>query len=447
MKRIFKYIVSLLCVFAISISSFAVPASAADAQSSDHVTFWEYVSGSFLAQNLKDWWENFTGSQDPATDYNTYVSGLQTDLGSCVLIDGGVRVYFPFASLSISSGVNLTSASPVSGSSIYGFSFSVPSSFSSSTVALNILVHPIRVPFDAVATSGSTFLLNNCTTTVWTSSKTYSSGSIIGSKWSYSSIDDTFTACSGLAVPNVSLSASFSGGSWIDLVPSSGTLASKTTRDITATSRPAVITGSYVSGDGNTTYKDVTIVNETDKSIYNPVTGATTSYNSWAYDYSDRSYTLTATDGSTAKVVYGDDNVTINQGDTATVINYYIASSSTDTGGSSSSGGSSTTTESIWDKIGNTLGSLIAGPFKILEAVLGKLLDVLKSLVDLVSSKLAGIVTAMLGWMDSIPQLFGGFTAFLAAVFPFFPQELWDIFLLGAALTAIIWIIKAIRGR
>lgn len=66
-----------------------------------------------------------------------------------------------------------------------------------------------------------------------------------------------------------------------------------------------------------------TIYNETLNIYQNPVTGETSSVESWTYDYSDRSYTLTTEEGDTVTVTYGDSNVTINEGgDTYNV--YYL---------------------------------------------------------------------------------------------------------------------------
>ncbi len=57
---------------------------------------------------------------------------------------------------------------------------------------------------------------------------------------------------------------------------------------------------------------DTHIVNETNNSVYNPVTNTTTDYSGWTYDYSTRTYTFSNDDNSsTSTVTYGDENITI----------------------------------------------------------------------------------------------------------------------------------------
>ncbi len=89
--------------------------------------------------------------------------------------------------------------------------------------------------------------------------------------------------------------------------------------------------GSYYGyyGDFSSSFTDnsVQIVDETNNTIYNPVTGDTTNIQSWNYDYSDRSYNLITDSGNTITVTYGDENVTINEGDTTYNIYYIIPSS------------------------------------------------------------------------------------------------------------------------
>ena len=75
---------------------------------------------------------------------------------------------------------------------------------------------------------------------------------------------------------------------------------------------------------------DITIVNEGDNYYYNPVTDTTYDFSDWAYDYSDRSYTLTLENGDTTTITYGDEYITIEEGDTVYNIYYYVPD---DTGG------------------------------------------------------------------------------------------------------------------
>ena len=114
----------------------------------------------------------------------------------------------------------------------------------------------------------------------------------------------------------------------IRIQPLSGLIdpGSDTTYNIN--SRPTSITGDYgiIGDNGQITKVDTTtIVNETNNTYTytNPSTGATSTITDWTYDYSDRSYDLTLDTGDTVTVTYGDENVTIQEGDTVYNI-YYI---------------------------------------------------------------------------------------------------------------------------
>lgn len=143
-----------------------------------------------------------------------------------------------------------------------------------------------------------------------------------------------------------------------------------------------------------------------------------------------------------------DQQVVIQEGDTITNI-YYV----TDSGGGTEnpdpggSGGDGTDDDSIWDKLGGILGTLISVPVKIITAIVSKALDALQALADVITEKLVGVVESILAVFNVIPTLFGGLVGFLCAKVPFIPEEIMNIFILGAFLTIVIWIIKAIRGR
>lgn len=95
-------------------------------------------------------------------------------------------------------------------------------------------------------------------------------------------------------------------------------------------SRPSNITGNYgIIGDNGTisNITNNTIVNETNNTFTNPSTGETYEITNWSYDYSDRSYNLTLSTGDTVTVTYGDENITINQGDTIYNVYYIIQGS------------------------------------------------------------------------------------------------------------------------
>lgn len=96
------------------------------------------------------------------------------------------------------------------------------------------------------------------------------------------------------------------------------------------TSRPTSITGDYgIIGDNGQIIKveGDKIVNETNNTYYNPATGETTTITDWSYNYEDRSYTVTTESGDTVTITYGDENVTIKEGDTTYNV-YYLVSGS-----------------------------------------------------------------------------------------------------------------------
>lgn len=304
-------------------------------------------------------------------------------------------------------------------------------------------------------------------------------------------------------------------------------------KDYPKTSRPGIINGDFTYTVNNTTNKveNTTIVDETNNTFYNPVTNTTTNMNDWVFDYSDRSYTITTDNSTTTTVTYGDEYITIREGDTIYNIYYYVAQDqnpdqdtgckhsytstvttaatceapglmtytcskcgdtytekipatghtwqvkqtvkteydeagnvtqqgytvykcaicgteykddagtgppSTPDNGDSGSGG-------IWDKLGNLLGSVVAGILSLIEAVFGKLLDSMISLAEMIAGKLKQVVELVLSFFDEIPTLFGGFLGFLSAVFPFIPDDIMLLLTFGIAAVVFISIIKALR--
>ena len=102
------------------------------------------------------------------------------------------------------------------------------------------------------------------------------------------------------------------------------------------TTRPTSITGGNygIVGDNGQIVKvedNSTIVNETNNTYYNPATGTTSPIIDWSYDYSDRSYTVTTESGDTVTITYGDENITIQEGDTIYNVYYLVDGSGTET--------------------------------------------------------------------------------------------------------------------
>lgn len=94
--------------------------------------------------------------------------------------------------------------------------------------------------------------------------------------------------------------------------------------------RVGSLVGNYTyEGDNGTQViaEDIRIVNETDQSVYNPVTNETYYYNEYTYNYGDRSYDFSFGDRDDhVSVTYGDDCVTIEDGDHTYTIYYTTAS-------------------------------------------------------------------------------------------------------------------------
>lgn len=283
------------------------------------------------------------------------------------------------------------------------------------------------------------------------------------------------------------------------------------------TTRPTSITGGNygIVGDNNQIVKvedNSTIVNETNNTYYNPATGQTAPITDWSYDYSDRSYNVTLESGDTATITYGDEHITIQEGDTVYNIYYLVDGSGAEvppepcdhiwtetsrteptcvTAGkviSTCSKCQETKTKSIsalghdwqvkqtvtteYDDTGQLVqegymlyecsrcqeqykstdgtspphggseeegGSTIGG---MIEKLLSGVGDVVKGIIKGILSLLTKAVEALQGIADlfttfvaSVVELFGGFTDFLAAVFPFLPQEFFTILSLGLLLT------------
>lgn len=112
-------------------------------------------------------------------------------------------------------------------------------------------------------------------------------------------------------------------------------------------------------------------------------------------------------------------------------------------GGDSSSEGDDK--ESIWDKIGSFLGTILEGIIGIFDAILNKLLDALVALSEMLLGKVKDVVAVVLSVLDEVPALFDGFLNFLGLVFPFLPPEITLLLTFGVIAVVFIGIIKAIR--
>lgn len=113
-----------------------------------------------------------------------------------------------------------------------------------------------------------------------------------------------------------------------EIIPSEAISVTAPDSTYSPSGRAGSVTSYY--GDVNShnyTDSSTSIVNESNTTYYNPVTNTTSTIQDWTYDYSDRSYNLTMENGDTVTVTYGDENVTINEGDTIYNIYYVLPSS------------------------------------------------------------------------------------------------------------------------
>lgn len=310
-----------------------------------------------------------------------------------------------------------------------------------------------------------------------------------------------------------------------------------------SSSRPGSITGDYgVIGDNNTITNigSQVIINEADLIYTNPATGDTQTIESWQYAYGSRKYTIVTGDGNTVTITYGDENITINEGDTVYNIYYMVdvpdetppcshsythtvlayptckvtgleqykcelcghsyqaatpatghtwkilqdvntqyddtgaliqegytiyeceicgeqykstdgsAPPTVNNGGSSGSGGSFGDSSGgflggIFDKIGELLGTLGGGIVDAIGSFVGFILDSLISLAQMLVDKGLKVIDLILSFFERIPGLFGAFPAFLAAVFPFIPEDMLLIIEFGLAAVVFIGILRWLR--
>jgi hypothetical protein len=460
MKKIYKYILSLALVFVTCFSFLVVPASAVDVNANG-MTFWDWIV--YETEKSKSGFGSFggggcfgsgSGGGRTQTAYNTYVSSVQSALGTstvgnnCVYLGNWsdcspqfpeVATYYPH--LTFISGAYFSYDTGVCAASYSGsdVSWEVRSTF--------------IVPTSGDYTFTSYF---NDVSFRQSSSIVISGGAPVSTDGGgvYSLVaGTTYEYVLTLRCPRKTVGNKYIiSGSCRMEYPTGGLASAAGTTDVSTETRIGSLCGDYFyEGDGGKMVQaeNVTFFNETNNTYTNPQTGTTTAISRWSYDYATRTYKLYDASGNLVTVAYADSGVTATEG--SNTYNYYYGSPTSSggsgSGSSSSSSGTDPSKETIWDKIGKLFGSLADGVLAVIKSAIGKVLDMLTSIVDMINEKIEKVVTAVLGLFDRIPQLFNGFTAFLSAVFPFLPQEFFDIFILTAALLALIAIIKAIRNR
>lgn len=109
-------------------------------------------------------------------------------------------------------------------------------------------------------------------------------------------------------------------------------------------------------------------------------------------------------------------------------------------------GGKSEGDRSIWDKLGDLIGTGVNGVLGLVETALSKILDGLISLLEMLMERLKTVVETILSVFDALPALFGGFLDLLGKLFPFLPPEITTLLTFGVIAVVVIWIIKAFKS-
>lgn len=192
----------------------------------------------------------------------------------------------------------------------------------------------------------------------------------------------------------------------------------------------------YEDGDGWQVHLGLDgnqLIDETNLTYYNPVTNTTTNIQNWTYDYSDRSYTVLTDSNNTTTITYGDEYITINEGDNITYnIYYYTAPDSSGDGDSSGSDGSGDDDGGgLLDKIGELIGSVLGGFIDVIGAALGKVIDSLIDLVTLTIDKLVNVI-----------NLFGSFGDALGVLWSWLPEEVVTVLVSGVTVIVFASVIK-----
>lgn len=263
-----------------------------------------------------------------------------------------------------------------------------------------------------------------------------------------------------------------------------------------------------IGDDGtiNTVTNNNQIVNETTNNYYNPATGQTSTITDWSYNYENRTYDITLDTGDKVQVEYGDQNITITENNVVegdTIVNnyiiYYMIDGSTPACDHVWQAGESTAPTCIspgktlntctkcgatsvdispalghdWQVLRTVLteydedGNLIQEGYTLYECSRcgeqykdsdstgpptpstgtndGGLLEFLNGIIKFLSDNLSGVVELLRRFFSEIPGLFSGFTGFLAAVFPFLPDEIILLFTFGMAALVFVGVIRAMR--
>lgn len=320
MEKLVNRILALFCCV-VTLFSLVVPASASVSDWVDYYagTFWEYINslGTQSSWTIAGWWQSVVGSDDPDTAYSSYVTGLDSTLGTYTVTNNGLRLYF-----SALSAYKLVL-------NVAGVNFDASRTVGTSANAGYVTFNNVYAPFDCTFQVGYQLSVLNCNM-----DQTYASlwsGTVAKSYALHPGLDGSVSLYFYSITPNTLQQVS--GFVYVDVVPVTGTVSDNTTADVSSDTRAGSLAGDlyYLGDDGQQIVaKNVTIVDESADTYYNPTTGDITDITNWNYDYSDRSYNVTTTSGDTYTITYGDEYMTVNEGDT--VYTYYYAIPSDDSG-------------------------------------------------------------------------------------------------------------------
>lgn len=441
-KNLLKRIISLLSVFVILFSLVCVPANAdtADDVGDSVGSFAEWLYRlSYPAESVLTWFKGKITSDGDSTAYSDYVTDLQTELGTSTIVNGGLRIYLSATSFSLVNKSGFTSHT----GTLWDATWNSSNAGSANTINIwfNSVIAPFAASYDTGYTFGNSF---NVAISDNTDSGTCAQGAHV-------SLDGIDTSCVLVADPVIVSSSEICsvlyGRAYVDFIPITDVLQDYSTADVSADTRAGSLAGDlmYVGDDGTQiAADDVTLFDESTGTVYNPSTNDSYNTTDWNYDYSTRTYNYTTDTGDTGTVSYGDLNASVtltdSDGNTITYNYYYTVSGTSDSGTTDSS-------TSIWDKLGDLIGTAIDGLISLVTTALSHLLDSLISLLEMINGKLTTVLDTVFSLFDHIPSLFNGFTAFLAAVFPFIPQEIWDVLELGVFLLAVAVLIRFFLKR
>lgn len=385
--------------------SFTIPAAALS--SSDAVSFGKwlasipYTPGTALETSV-DWFKSKFSSDGDSSAYSTYVSSVDSTLGTSVVGDNCAYLGNWSLDYSRSDSVLLTNATFQSGST-----FNIDSFDDSSN---QYTTHLLTIVSSFVAPVSGTYLFarfidGNYSSFAWNQIHTLiylsSDSTVVVGDTNGDSVTSTLTAGEtytfrltfywyGGAAP---WSYSTRGACRINYPSNLSAVAGDV--DVSPETRTGSLCGDYFyEGDDGTMMQaeNISFVDETNNTVYNPATDTTATASSWVYDYATRTYTITATDGSTYKICMGDDAATeavTDSAGTTVTYNYYYASDSTSTDGSSSGGTLWDFLSSIVDAITGLGSSIITGLSNIVSSAISGISDVISSLTGGIFTKLS----------------------------------------------------------